>query len=96
MLAIWSMWAVMMAAMMLPSAMPMVLTFVNMSSPSGDMARGRGFVAAYLTVWFVFSAGAAAAQWVLQLLGWVDPMILSTSSQVSETVAETSLAKIED
>ena len=79
-LAIWGMWAVMMAAMMLPAAMPMVLTFVNMSSPSGDMARGRSFVAAYLTVWLVFSAGAAAAQWVLQRLGWVDPMIVSTSS----------------
>jgi predicted metal-binding membrane protein len=78
-LAIWSMWAVMMAAMMLPSAMPMVLTFVNMSAPSGDMARARGFVAAYLTVWFVFSAGATAAQWALQIPGWIDPMILSTS-----------------
>ncbi|MBT2326654.1 DUF2182 domain-containing protein [Variovorax paradoxus] len=79
-LAIWLMWAVMMAAMMLPSAMPMVLTFVNMSRPSGDMARAHSFVAAYLTVWFVFSAAAAAAQWALQFLGWVDPMILSTSS----------------
>jgi predicted metal-binding membrane protein len=79
-LAIWSMWAVMMAAMMLPSAMPMVLTFVNLSRAGGDIARGRSFVAAYLAVWFVFSAGATAAQWVLQFKGWVDPMILSTSS----------------
>lgn len=78
-LAIWLMWAVMMAAMMLPSAMPMVLTFVNMSAPGGDMARARSFIAAYLAVWFVFSAAAAAMQWTLQLLGWVDPMILSTS-----------------
>lgn len=79
-LAIWSMWAVMMAAMMLPSAMPMVLTFVNLSRAGGDIARGRSFVAAYLAVWFAFSAGATAAQWVLQFKGWVDPMILSTSS----------------
>jgi predicted metal-binding membrane protein len=78
-LAIWLMWAVMMAAMMLPSAMPMVLTFVNMSAPGGDMARARSFIAAYLAAWFVFSAGAAAVQWTLQFLGWVDPMILSTS-----------------
>jgi predicted metal-binding membrane protein len=79
-LAIWSMWAVMMAAMMLPSAVPMILTFINMSTPGGQTARGHSFVAAYLSVWFVFSAGAATAQWVLQLLDWVDPMILSTSS----------------
>ncbi|MEO6322649.1 MAG: DUF2182 domain-containing protein, partial [Polaromonas sp.] len=29
-LAIWTMWALMMAAMMLPSALPMILTFVNL------------------------------------------------------------------
>jgi predicted metal-binding membrane protein len=79
-LAIVAMWAVMMAAMMLPSALPMVLTFVNLSLRGGDGARGRSFVAAYLAVWFVFSAAATAAQWGLQRLGWVDPMIVSTSA----------------
>ena len=78
-LAIWSMWAVMMAAMMLPSALPMILTFVIIGQRSGDMARGRSFVAAYLTVWFVFGAGATGAQWALQVMGWVDAMIVSTS-----------------
>jgi predicted metal-binding membrane protein len=79
-LAIWSMWAVMMAAMMLPSALPMVLSFVNIGERSGETARGRSFVVAYLTVWFVFSAGATGAQWALQLMGWVNPMLVSTSS----------------
>jgi predicted metal-binding membrane protein len=79
-LAIWLMWALMMAAMMLPSALPMILTFVQVGIRSGERARGRSFVAAYLLVWFGFSAAATAAQWVLQVMDWVDPMIVSTSA----------------
>ena len=78
-LAIWTMWALMMAAMMLPSALPMTLTFVDLCGRSAEPARGRSFVAAYLFVWFTFSAGATAAQWALQAMGWVNPMIVSTS-----------------
>jgi predicted metal-binding membrane protein len=81
--AIWLMWALMMAAMMLPSALPMILTFVKLGLRSGEPARGRSFVAAYLLVWFVFSAGATAAQWALQAIGWVNPMIVSSSAWVS-------------
>lgn len=79
-LAIWTMWALMMAAMMLPSALPMILTFVKLGLRSAEPARGRSFVAAYLLVWFAFSAGATAAQWALQAMGWVSPMIVSTST----------------
>jgi predicted metal-binding membrane protein len=82
-LAIWLMWALMMAAMMLPSALPMILTFVKLGLRNGEPARGRSFVAAYLMVWFVFSAAATAAQWALQALGWVNPMIVSTSAWLS-------------
>ena len=39
-LAIWLMWALMMAAMMLPSALPMILTFVQLALRSGE--RGAG------------------------------------------------------
>ena len=79
-LAVWCMWAVMMAAMMLPSALPMILTFVEISARTGDRMRGRSFVAAYLGIWIAFSVAAAALQWVLQSLGWVNPMIVSTSA----------------
>lgn len=78
-LAVWAMWAVMMAAMMLPSALPMILTFVDVSARAGEPMRGRSFVVAYLATWFAFSAGATAAQWLLQRIGWVNPMIVSTS-----------------
>ena len=79
-LAIWCMWAVMMAAMMLPSALPMALAFVELSARTGEPARARSFVAAYLLVWSAFSVAATALQWVLQAVGWIDPMIVSTSA----------------
>jgi len=78
--AIYAMWGVMMAAMMLPSALPMILTFVRLGRRGGEPARAVGFVAAYLLVWLAFSAAATAAQWAFQALDWVDPMIVSTSS----------------
>lgn len=82
-LAVWAMWAVMMAAMMLPSAWPMVSTFIRLGGDAASRSRGRAFVAAYLGVWCAFSAAATAAQWLLQALGWVSPMILSTSAALT-------------
>lgn len=79
-LAIWTMWALMMAAMMLPSGLPMILTFTDLALRGAEPARGRSFVAAYLVVWFAFGAGATAVQWALQAIGWVDPMIVSRSA----------------
>jgi predicted metal-binding membrane protein len=82
-LAIWLMWAVMMGAMMLPSALPMILTFTELGTRSGEQARGRSFVAAYLLVWFAFSAAATALQWAFQAMGWINPMIVSTSAALT-------------
>jgi predicted metal-binding membrane protein len=82
-LAITGMWAVMMAAMMLPSALPMIRTFATLSAEHGATARWRSFVGAYLLVWAVFSVAATAVQWVLQAAGWVDPMIVSRSALLS-------------
>jgi predicted metal-binding membrane protein len=77
------MWAVMMAAMMLPSALPMTLTFAQLSAKQGQPERGRMFVLAYLLVWSAFSAAATALQWAFQALDWVDPMVVSTSTPLS-------------
>lgn len=79
-LAIWLMWALMMAAMMLPSALPMILAFVQIGLRCGERNRGHAFVAAYLAVWFGFSVAATAGQWALQAMDWVDQMIVSTSA----------------
>jgi predicted metal-binding membrane protein len=81
--AVWAMWAVMMAAMMLPSALPMIVTFVQLSGRASARARGHGFVAAYLLVWLGFSVAAVAAQWALQAMEWIDPMIVSTSAALN-------------
>ncbi len=77
-LAVTAMWAAMMAAMMLPSSLPMVSAFAR---TTGNEAAGRtaAFVAAYLVTWAAFSVLATFAQWALQHLGWLDPMMLRTS-----------------
>jgi predicted metal-binding membrane protein len=77
------MWTVMMAAMMLPSATPMVLFFAALNRKRGEGARSLYFVAAYLALWTAFSAAATTAQWALQSFGLVSPMIVSTSAVLS-------------
>ncbi|HEX6017168.1 MAG TPA: DUF2182 domain-containing protein [Burkholderiaceae bacterium] len=78
-LAIVAMWGVMMAAMMLPSALPVVQAFGVLCQRNGEPERWRSFVVAYLSVWLLFSLAASAVQWGLQAVEWVDPMIVSTS-----------------
>ena len=78
--SILAMWAIMMAAMMLPSALPMILQFLDLSRRNGEAARGRAFVSAYLLVWLVFSIAATALQWGLQSLEWIDMMAASRSA----------------
>lgn len=82
-LAIGAMWAVMMAAMMLPSALPMIRTYADASLRRGARADARAFVGGYLLVWVAFSAAATAAQWLLQAAGWTSPMIASTSAPLT-------------
>jgi predicted metal-binding membrane protein len=57
-------WAVMMVAMMLPAASPMIVTFAAVSGRDGGsvVLRTALFIAAYLGVWSVVSAGGALAQ----------------------------------
>src|SRR5712691_8737935 len=65
------MWSVMMVAMMLPSAAPMILVFVTVNLRRGLDANAPyvstgPFALGYLLVWGVFSVGATAAQWGFQ------------------------------
>ncbi len=82
-LAVFIMWAMMMMAMMLPSAMPMVLTFINLCRNRGYAAHGRIFIAAYLVIWTGFSAAATALHWALQATGLLTPMMSSSSIWLS-------------
>lgn len=85
--AVFLMWAVMMAAMMLPGATPMVQFYDDLARRTETTAvagRRTGlFVAAYLALWSLFSLGATLTQWGLQSLFLLTPMGASTSPAVT-------------
>jgi predicted metal-binding membrane protein len=78
-----AMWAVMMIAMMVPSAGPMLLAFHAMvRRRAGVASPGRRFVAfllGYVVVWGGFSLLAAALQWRLREAAVMTDMMVSTS-----------------
>ena len=82
------MWAVMMVAMMLPSAAPVVLLAAAL-----DRSRGAGtrrstlFASGYLIVWFAFSLAATALQWALDSVG----LLSETMSLANRILAATVL-----
>ena len=61
-----AMWAVMMIAMMIPSAGPMILVFSAVNRKRGGGVSSWIFVSGYVLVWFLFSVLAAALQSTLQ------------------------------
>jgi len=79
------MWLLMMVAMMLPSAAPMILFYSGLAR--GARAKGAVlaptsvFAAMYLAVWGGFSALAALAQWLLVRTGAVSEMTLAFGNQ---------------
>ena len=74
------MWLVMMVAMMLPSASPMILLYAaftrSANARGAAMAPTLLFASIYLLLWAIFSAAAAAAQIVLIQLGLVSDATL--------------------
>jgi predicted metal-binding membrane protein len=79
----WVMWAVMMVAMMTPSATPMILTFAALNrrrrAQQGPLVPTAVFVLGYLLVWGGFSVAATLAQWGLHTAALLSPMIVITS-----------------
>ncbi len=80
---IFAMWWVMMVAMMLPSAAPMLLLFARVNRK--DKAAGAPlvpialFAAAYLLVWGGFCVVATALQWGLESARLLSPMLVTTN-----------------
>jgi predicted metal-binding membrane protein len=84
------MWWVMMTAMMLPSAAPVLLLFARVNRekktdhrpyvPTGIFAGG------YLIAWGGFSALAVGLQWELERLGLLSPMMATTSYWLGGTI----------
>jgi len=82
-LLLFVMWAVMMVAMMVPSAAPMVLTFISVNrrrqTASRQFVPVGIFVAGYLAIWTAFSAVATLAQWGLHRAALLSPAMAATS-----------------
>lgn len=78
------MWAIMMVGMMLPSVTPTVLIYAAVARKSQNAripaASTAVFVSGYLLLWVLFSLVATGAQWGLDELALLSPMMLSNSS----------------
>jgi predicted metal-binding membrane protein len=61
-IAVFAMWVVMMAAMMLPSAIPMILLHSKMSPKDGVNGENLAFIFSYLLIWILFSIAAVIFQ----------------------------------
>jgi predicted metal-binding membrane protein len=77
-------WAEMMVAMMVPSVVPMVLTFAMINRKRREQEQPfvptGMFLLGYLVVWTAFSLVAAVAQWGLHGLALLSPMMKSSSA----------------
>ena len=77
------MWAVMMVAMMVPAASPVILLFAEINrrrnEQQGTLVATGQFLLGYLTAWTGFSVLATLAQWGLLTATLVSPTMESTS-----------------
>jgi predicted metal-binding membrane protein len=82
-LLLFVMWAVMMVAMMLPSAAPMILAFLTVNqrrrASSRPLVPVSIFVLGYLAVWTAYSAVATLAQWQLHGAALLSSTMAATS-----------------
>jgi predicted metal-binding membrane protein len=79
------MWAAMMAAMMLPGAMPTLLLFAHAhrNRSSAAVLPGWYFAAGYVAAWALFSVAATLAQWGLHEAALLSPMMLLSDRRVA-------------
>jgi predicted metal-binding membrane protein len=83
---LWAMWSVMMTAMMLPSAAPLILLYGAAARLSREQTARRdtyALAAGYLVAWTAFSLAATALQRALASLLLVSPMMEARSSRFS-------------
>lgn len=84
-----SMWCVMMIAMMTPSAAPMILLYARAYRHEQKLGKLQtsvtptySFVTGYLIAWFFFSAVAVGLQWSLERAGMIHAMLMWSLSPV--------------
>ncbi len=87
---VFTMWAVMMIAMMLPTAVPMLVGFRRTDAARGtprDADRRTAlFAVGYLATWTAFGAAATAAQWALHAVGQISAAMQITNAWVGAGV----------
>ena len=83
------MWWVMMIAMMVPSATPMILLYAQVHRRSKEKSQtedsiipSAAFASGYLLSWLVFSMAAVILQWALQRAGLLHAMLMWSTSAV--------------
>ena len=88
-----AMWWVMMIAMMVPSAAPMILLYsrvVGRAASRGQSLATLGgtgiFLFGYLTIWLVFSVVATLGQYFLEISGLLDGMRMWSTSHTASAV----------
>jgi predicted metal-binding membrane protein len=88
---LWLMWAVMMAAMMLPSAIPVLLLYERavrrQHAARHPTAQWSAMAAGYLAAWAAFSVGATILQRALSVQLVINPMMeMSTRRAIAATL----------
>lgn len=88
----WTMWAVMMAGMMLPSAAPMISAYASTANADQPGRSGSTtlFIVGYLAIWSGFALAATGAQWVLHDAALVNAMGTSASARLGGALLLTS------
>lgn len=80
------MWAVMMVGMMVPSAAPMILIYAAVARKAHrqgtPIAPAGAFMSGYIFMWTVFSFFVTLAQWQLDRLALLSPMMVATSPRL--------------
>jgi predicted metal-binding membrane protein len=78
-----AMWAIMMVAMMVPTAAPMTLLYAAVARKAAaphPLASTSIFVAGYIAMWMIFSVAATLAQHALDQAALLSPMMVSRSA----------------
>jgi predicted metal-binding membrane protein len=78
------MWIIMMVGMMVPSAIPTILIYASVvrkaAREGSSLAATEVFVAGYVVIWTLFSLVATIAQWTLDCMALLSPMMMSNNN----------------
>jgi predicted metal-binding membrane protein len=75
------MWAVMMIAMMAPSALPMILSYHETAKGQAALSRSFMFLLGYLLAWAAYSVAVTLLQWRLHEAALLSPMMVAATDE---------------